>query len=165
MCFPPDPAAGDVGRSCSLACSIFLNVIPSCLKKRHTAPQLAGVPRSASSATTARKVRSGFSAIRINSHSRSLVSRSGRRLPIGCAALPVARQSGNHFTTLATLTPNSAADAPQVRPLATEATTRLLDPVNRVLPFDAGPQPQLASWITNRLQENTFLIQTPRIMP
>jgi hypothetical protein len=41
------------------------------------------------------------------------------------AALPVARQRFDHFTTLATLTPNSAVVARQVRPLATEATTRL----------------------------------------
>jgi hypothetical protein len=40
------------------------------------------------------------------------------------AALPLARQRCDHFTTLATLTPNSAAVARQVRPLATELTTR-----------------------------------------
>jgi hypothetical protein len=83
------------------------------------------VPRSANSATTARKVRSGFSAIRANSHARSPISRNGRQPPIGlAAALPLARQRCDHFTTLATLTPNSAAVARQVRPLATEATTR-----------------------------------------
>jgi hypothetical protein len=83
------------------------------------------VPRSASSVITARKVRSGFSAIRANSQARSLVSCSGRRPPIGlAAALPLARHRCDHFTTLATLTPNSAAVARQVRPLATAATTR-----------------------------------------
>ncbi len=70
-------------------------------------------------------VRSGFSAIRANSHPRSRCSRSGRRPPIGLAAVrPLARQRCDHFTTLATLTPNSAAVARQVRPLATEPTTR-----------------------------------------
>jgi hypothetical protein len=87
--------------------------------------KLAGVPRSASSATTARNVRSGFSAIRASSHSRSRCSRSCRHPPIClAAALPLARQRCDHFTTLATLTPNSAAVARQVRPLATELTTR-----------------------------------------
>jgi hypothetical protein len=36
----------------------------------------------------------------------------------------VARQRCDHLTTLATLTPNSAAVARQVQPLATAATTR-----------------------------------------
>jgi len=57
------------------------------------------VPRSASSAITARSVRSGFSAIRASSHSRSPVNRSGRRPPIGlAAALPVSRHRCDHFT-------------------------------------------------------------------
>jgi hypothetical protein len=51
------------------------------------------VPRPASSAITARKVRSGFSAIRANSHSRSLFSNSGRQPPIrDGATLSLARQ-------------------------------------------------------------------------
>jgi hypothetical protein len=50
----------------------------------------AGVPRSA---TTTRKVNSGFSAIRANSHSRSRFSCSGRHPPIRlAAALPLVRQ-------------------------------------------------------------------------
>jgi len=70
-------------------------------------------------------VRSGFTAIRASSHARSCLSRSGRRPPVGlAAALPLARQRCDHFTTLATLTPNSAAVTRQVRPLATAATTR-----------------------------------------
>jgi hypothetical protein len=40
------------------------------------------------------------------------------------AALPLAHQPCDHFTTLAALTPNSAAVARQVRPLATDPTTR-----------------------------------------
>jgi hypothetical protein len=44
-------------------------------------------------ATTARKVRSGFSAIRANNGARWPVSRSGCQAPIGlAAALPLARQ-------------------------------------------------------------------------
>jgi hypothetical protein len=83
------------------------------------------MPRAASSAITARKVRSGFSAIRANSHARSPFSSSGRQPPIWDAAvLPVARQRWHHFTTLATLTPNSAAVARHDRPAATEPTTR-----------------------------------------
>jgi len=81
--------------------------------------------RAANSATTARKVRSGFSASRAKSQSRSLFSSSGRQPPIFfAAALPVARKRCDHFTTLATLTPNSAAVARHVRPPATEPTTR-----------------------------------------
>ena len=45
--------------------------------------------------------------------------------PIGlAAALPVARSRCDHFTTLATLTSNSAATARQDLPPATDATTR-----------------------------------------
>jgi hypothetical protein len=83
------------------------------------------MPRSASSATRPRKVRSGFSAIRARSHSRSGSSISCFQPPIClAAALPVARQRCDHFTTLATLTPNSAAVARHVRPDTTEPTTR-----------------------------------------
>ena len=71
------------------------------------------------------RVRSGFSAIRAHNHARSPVSRSGRQPSIGlAAALPLAHQPCDHFTTLAALTPNSAAVARQVRPLATDPTTR-----------------------------------------
>ena|SRR6516225_8557935 len=38
MCLPPDPATGDVGAILPAGVQCFLNVIPSCLKKRHTAP-------------------------------------------------------------------------------------------------------------------------------
>ena len=39
MRFPPDPAAGNVGAILLAGVQrFFLNVIPSCLKKRHTAP-------------------------------------------------------------------------------------------------------------------------------
>jgi hypothetical protein len=39
MRLPPDPAAGDVGAILLVGVQrFFLNVIPSCLKKRHTAP-------------------------------------------------------------------------------------------------------------------------------
>ena len=38
MCLPPDPATGDVGAILFAGVQCFLNVIPSCLKKRHTAP-------------------------------------------------------------------------------------------------------------------------------
>jgi hypothetical protein len=70
--------------------------------------------------------------------------RFGRRAAARPPALRPLHHTG-HFTTLATLTPNSAAVARQVRPLATDATTRSRSPANRVLPFDAGPQPQPAS--------------------
>jgi hypothetical protein len=84
----------------------------------------AGVPRAASSATTARNVRSGFSAIRANSHSRSLFSSSCRQPILYAAALPVARKRCDHFSTLATLTPNNAAVARHERPAPTEPTTQ-----------------------------------------
>src|SRR5215467_13433613 len=51
-------------------------------------------------------------------------------LPFACqqqlfpAALPLVRRRCDHFTTLATLTPTSAAVARHVRPLATEPITR-----------------------------------------
>jgi hypothetical protein len=86
------------------------------------------VPRSANSATTAHNVRSGFSAIRASSHSRSRCS-SCRHPPICLTAvLPLARQRCDRFTTLATLSRNSAAVARQVRPLATELTTQSRKP-------------------------------------
>jgi hypothetical protein len=51
------------------------------------------MPRAASAAITARKVRSGFSASRANSQSRSPVKDRGRCPPIRyAAALPLARK-------------------------------------------------------------------------
>jgi hypothetical protein len=83
------------------------------------------VPRSASSAITARKVRSGFSASRASSQSRAAITRNGRRPPIGIAAeLPVVRHRYDHLTALATLSPNSVGAARQVWPPTTAATTR-----------------------------------------
>jgi HK97 family phage major capsid protein len=87
------------------------------------------VPRSASSATTARKVSSGFSAIRANSHSRPRFSRSCRHPPIClAAALPVARQRCDHFTTLATLTPNSDGGDPDARLVRAATGASEVDP-------------------------------------
>jgi hypothetical protein len=63
------------------------------------------VPRSYSSTTSPRSVRSGFSASRASNHSRSESSISRFQPPIlPAAALPVSRQRCDHFTTLATLT-------------------------------------------------------------
>jgi len=71
------------------------------------------------------RARSAFSASRASSQSRSPAKTRGRCPPIQyAAALPVARKRCDHFTTLATLTPNSAAVARHVRPPATDATTR-----------------------------------------
>jgi hypothetical protein len=83
------------------------------------------VPRAANSATTARKVRSGFAAMRASSQSRWLFNNSSRQPPILDAAVrPLARQRCDHRTTLATLTPNNAAVARQERPPAIDPTTR-----------------------------------------
>jgi hypothetical protein len=38
MRFPPGPAAGDFGAILLAGAPAFLNVIPSCWNKRHTAP-------------------------------------------------------------------------------------------------------------------------------
>ena len=120
-------------RSCSLACRLFFKRDALVLETaphrpvacRRTALGQLGHHRPQEPAPAKAGVRSGFSAIRANNHARSPVSRSGRRPPIGlAAALPVARQRCDHLTTLATLTPNSAAVARQVRPPATAATTR-----------------------------------------
>jgi hypothetical protein len=73
----------------------------------------------------ARNVRSGFSAIRANSHSRLPAKRRGRRPPIAkAAALPVVRKRCDHLTTVATLTLNIVAVARRERPPATDVTTR-----------------------------------------
>jgi hypothetical protein len=83
------------------------------------------MPRPASSATTARSVRSGFSAIRASSHARSPATTRGRCPPIGlAAALPLAWKRCDQRTTLATLNPNSAAVLRRDRPPVTDATTR-----------------------------------------
>jgi len=82
-------------------------------------------PAALSSATTARNVRSGFSAIRASNHSRLLAKQCGRCPPIAkAAALPVVRKRCDHRTTVAMLTPNSLAVARRERPPATDATTR-----------------------------------------
>jgi hypothetical protein len=66
------------------------------------------------------------------SQSRSPDKTRGRCPPIQhAAAHPVARNRGDHFTTLATLTPNSAAVTRHVRPPTTDATTRA--PLDRTL--------------------------------
>src|SRR5215469_5508434 len=53
ICLPLGAAASDVRAILLAGVQRFFKVIPAHLKKRHTAPQLAGVPRSASLATTA----------------------------------------------------------------------------------------------------------------
>jgi hypothetical protein len=83
------------------------------------------MPRSCSSSTKARNVRSGAAASRAISHSRCGANRNPGRPPIRlAAALPVARNRCDHFTTLATLTLNIFATARQLSPAATLATTR-----------------------------------------
>jgi hypothetical protein len=120
-------------RSCSLACRLFFKgdrLVPEeaphrPVACRRTALGQLGHHRPQEPAPAQAGVRSGFSAIRANSQLRSRGNRSGRQPPIGlAAALPVDRQRCDHFTTLATLTPNSAAVARHERPLATEPTTR-----------------------------------------
>jgi hypothetical protein len=102
-----------------------LKLIFSRAKKAHTAPRLTTIPRSASSAATPRKVKSGFSSIRASNHPRSPAKTSRRFPPIGfAAALPVWRWRCDHRTTLETLTPNSTATDRQLSPAATRAATR-----------------------------------------
>jgi hypothetical protein len=73
----------------------------------------------------ARKVRSGFSAIRASSQSRRPARRRGRPPPIAkAAALPVVPKRCDHLTTVATLTLNIFPVARRERPSATDATTR-----------------------------------------
>jgi hypothetical protein len=80
---------------------------------------------AASSARSARNVRSGFWAIRARSQSRLLARRCGRRPPIlRAAALPVARKRCDHRITVATLTLNIFAVARHEQPPVTDATTR-----------------------------------------
>jgi hypothetical protein len=99
--------------------------MPSRAKNAHSAPWLALIPSAASSARSARKVRSGFSAIRASSQSRLLARRCARRPPIArAAALPVARKRCDHLTTVATLTLNIFALARHEQPPDTDATTR-----------------------------------------
>jgi hypothetical protein len=82
-------------------------------------------PSAASSALIARKVRSGFSAIRASSQSRLLARRYGRCPPIvEAAALPVVWKRCDHLTTVATLTLNIFAVVRRERPPVTDATTR-----------------------------------------
>jgi hypothetical protein len=105
--------------------ALFLNVMPSRAKNAHSAPWLTLIPLAASSARSARNVRSGFSQIRASSQSRRLARRCGRRPPIArAAALPVAWKRCDHRTTVATLTLNIFALARHERPPDTDATTR-----------------------------------------
>jgi hypothetical protein len=104
---------------------LFLNVMPSRAKNAQSAPWLTFTPSAASSARSARRVRSGLSAIRASSQSRLPARRCGRRPPIvRAAALPVAVKRCDHLTTVATLTLNIFAAVRRERPLATDATTR-----------------------------------------
>jgi hypothetical protein len=102
-----------------------LKVMPWEANSFHTAQWLTTVPRSASSAVSARKVRSGTASIRANNHACSPARTARLTPPIGlAAALPVARSRCDHLTTLATLTPKSLAVSRHVRPPATDAATR-----------------------------------------
>jgi len=124
------------------------------------------VPRAVSSAITARKVRSGYSAIRANRQSRSPASRSGRHPPIwAAAALPVARNRCGHFTTLATLTPKQRRH----RPAGVAPRHRANHPIAQILRIgschsmlDPNPSQHLQS--QNQAPVTVFLIQTLRIM-
>jgi len=118
--------AGDVGAILLAGVqALFLNVMPSRAKNAQSAPWLTLTPSAANSARSARRVRSGFSAIRASSQSRLPARRCGRRPPIAkAAALPVVRKRCDHRTTVATLTLNILAVARRERPPATDATTR-----------------------------------------
>jgi hypothetical protein len=118
----------------------FFKRDPLVLEKAPHRPVTRWRAASASSATTARKVRSGFSANRANSHSRSRFSRSYRHPPIClAAALPV--------TASAATTSPRWQRSPQTAPPSPDRCGRLppnqphdpAAPANRVLPFDAGP--------------------------
>jgi hypothetical protein len=119
-------STGDVGAVLFAGVqALFLNVMPSRAKNAQSAPWLTFTPSAASSARIARRVRSGFSAIRASSQSRLPARRCGRCPPIArAAALPVVRKRCDHLTTVATLTLNSFAVARRERPLATDVTTR-----------------------------------------
>jgi hypothetical protein len=123
---PPLAPAGNIGAVLLTGVQgLFLNVMPSRAKNAQSAPWLTLTPSAASSASSARNVRSGFSAIRASSQSRLPARRCGRRPPIARAAeLPVLPKRCDHLTTVATLTLNIFAVARRERPLATEVTTR-----------------------------------------
>src|SRR6516164_2932573 len=100
-------------RSCSLAYRLFFKTDPFALEEP---PHCAVARRRAALSQFAHHGAQGQ--IR-------LLGSSCFPPPIGlAAALPFARQRCDHLTTLATLTPNSAAVARHVRPLATEPITR-----------------------------------------
>jgi hypothetical protein len=127
LVFPPSLApAGNVGAVLFAgAQALFLNVMPSRAKNAQSAPWLTFTPSATSSARSARKVRSGFSAIRASSQSRLPARRCSRRPPIArAAALPVVAKRCDHLTTVATLTLKIFAVARREQPPATDATTR-----------------------------------------
>ncbi len=100
-------------RSCSLACRLFFERDPGTPEEPPHRPVTRRRAALGQLGDTARNVRSGFSAMRASSHSRSPSSESGRRPPICCAAaLPVACQRWHHFTTLATLDPKQRRRLP-----------------------------------------------------
>jgi hypothetical protein len=104
---------------------LFLKLMSASCTMRQTEPYLVTKPRSRSSATKPRKVRSGSASRCAISQSRSSDNECGRLPPIGyAAALPVARNCCDHFTTLATLTLKVAATFRQLSPAKTAATTR-----------------------------------------
>jgi hypothetical protein len=123
---PPLAPAGDIDAVLVAGVqALFLNVMPSRTKNAQSAPWLTLIPSAASSAWSARNVRSGFSAIRASSQSRLPARRCGRRPPIAkAAALPVVSKRCDHLTTVATLTLNIFAAARREQPPATNATTR-----------------------------------------
>ena len=103
----------------------FLKLIPSRRRKRQSVSQATTTPRLRSSASRACSVRSGFS----DEPRQQPVPLARQHIgPLAAhrlgAALPVARARCDHFTTLATLTSNSAATARQDCRRATDATTR-----------------------------------------
>src|SRR5262252_1062348 len=106
-------------RCCSLAYRLFFKTDPFVLKE---APHCAVARRCAALGQFGHHCAQGQ--IRLLGEPRQ------QPLPLAfqqqwfAAALPLARQRCDHLTTLATLTPNSAAVARHVRPLATEPITR-----------------------------------------
>src|SRR3979490_2401455 len=113
-------------RSCSLACRLFFECDPLMSEEppHRAVARRRAAPRQLRHHRSQRQVRL-LGGPRPHTPPLSLFSSSCRQPPIlYAAALPVARKRCDHFTTLATLTPNSAAVARHERPATTEPTTR-----------------------------------------
>src|SRR6266478_3734150 len=123
------------------------------------------MPRAWSSASSARKVISGCLASRSSNHCRSPANTYGRLPPTGrAAALPVARNRCDHFTTLATLTLKVLATARQLSPADTAPTTRSRRSREYARAIDAGLQSSQHLESESQPLGNPLSIQDKQIM-